>query len=451
MRVSAIGLGVGLVSAIAVSNASAESISQALASAYVSNPEINSARAQTRADDENLPIARSGYRPVISFFSTVSGNHTDSPSVADRTTFNSTVGLSVTQNIFTGFRVRNAVRASQAGILASREVLRNTVQNVLFDAAVAYYDVVSNTAILDLRQRNVLFLEEQVSAANERFSVGESTKTDVSQARARWASGRASVSLAEANLATSRAIYRQIIGHDPSGLRQEFPYSGLIPPALSAAVSLGESNHPLVVASIHQADAQAYVVKQLEGQRLPTVSLSGSATHNESFDTNSDPNNYSFTARFSVPLYQGGSISAQIRQAKEQYGMQKIAIDLARDQIRAAVVSAWAQIDAARGAIAAAQEGVSAANDALSGVEEEQKVGQRTTLDVLDAQSELLSTQETLVLAQRDRYVAGFSLLSATGRLTEAQLQLPAPSYDPVEHYDAVKNLPFGSRTPDGR
>jgi outer membrane protein len=153
----------------------------------------------------------------------------------------------------------------------------------------------------------------------------------------------------------------------------------------------------------------------------------------------------------SVPIYQGGAVSARVRQAKEQYGLRKVEIDLARDQVRAAVVTAWAQVAAARGAIAAAGEGIAAAEIALSGVQEEQRVGQRTTLDVLDQQQELLSARETLVLAQRDEMVSSFALLSAMGRLTAEQLRLPTPAYDPVEHYQAVKDKWGGVRTPDGR
>ncbi len=441
-----------LLAAALVSSAEAESIAQALASAYSSNPQINSARAQTRADDENIPIARAGRLPVVSLFSTITGRNTDTPLPgADNTTWDGAFGVQVTQNIFTGFRVRNALRQAEAGVLASRELLRNTVQNVLFDAAQAYQNVLRDGAILDIRRRNVLFLEEQVRAANERFNVGENTRTDVAQARARLASARAAVSLAGANLAISRATYRQIIGHDPKALTESFPYARLVPGALGQAVSIGQSGHPVILAAINQADAQAFVVKQVEGELLPTVSVQGTLQRSESFDTDIDPNTATILGRVSIPLYQGGGVSARVRQAKEQYGLRKIEVDVARDQVRAAVVSAWAQADAARGAIAAASEGVEAAEIALSGVQEERRVGQRTTLDVLDAQQELLNARETLVVARRDRVVASFSLLSAMGRLTAEALTLPAPLYDPGEHYRAVRNRIYGTRTPDAR
>jgi len=437
----------------AASSAAAETVIQALASAYASNPDINAARAQTRADDENVPIARGGLTPVISLFSTTTGSHTDQvlSATANKTTGSSTVGLSVTQNVFTGFRVTNAIRQAEIGVRASREVLRNTVQNKLFDAAQAYMDVVRDTAILDIRQRNVLFLREQVRSANERFNVGENTRTDVAQASARLATARAAVSLAEANLATSKATYRQIIGHDPQGLANGFPFGRLVPSSLQAAIHAGEDLHPLILASIHQADAQGYAVKRAEGELLPEVSLQGTLQHNESYNGNFDPNTATISAQVSIPIYAGGAAYGTIRQSKELYGLRKIQIDIARDQVRAAVVTAWAQVAAAVGAISAADEGVVAAEIALTGVQEEQRVGQRTTLDVLDAQRELLGARETVLVAQRDRAVASFALLSAMGRLTAEALSLPTPAYDPTEHYRAVRTKLIGTRTPDGR
>lgn len=441
---------IGIFPVFLAGSASAETIIQALASAYASNPQINSARAQTRADDENVPIARSGRLPIVSLFSTTTGQSTDRPLVT-QDSLDTTVGLQVTQNLFTGFRVTNAIKQAEIGVLASRELLRNTVQNVLFDAAQAYMDVLRDIAILDIRRRNVLFLDEQVRAANERFNVGENTRTDVSQARARLATSRAAVSLAEANLAISRATYRQVVGHDPRNLADGFPFGRLVPRGLTQAIEFGQDAHPVILAAIHQADAQAYAVKQVEGELLPQVSLEGTVQHDESFVGDPDPNSAAIVGRVTIPLYAGGAVYGRVRQSKEEYGLRKIEIDVARDQVRAAVVSAWAQVEAAEGALAAAREGVSAAEIALSGVQEEQRVGQRTTLDVLDAQQELLSARETGIVAQRDRVVASFALLSAMGRLTAEQLGLPTPVYDPTEHYRAVRGKFIGTRTPDGR
>lgn len=443
----------GLAFAWFASAASAETIAQALASAYSSNPEINSARAQTRSVDENVPIALAGRRPNISAFSTITGDTTNrpSPSTLQYSTVTGAYGLQVTQNLFTGFRVRNSILQSEAGVLASRESLRNTVQNVLFDAAQAYMDVVRDSAVVDIRRSNVLFLEEQVRASEERFNVGENTRTDVAQTRARLAEARSGVSLAESNLATSRATYRRIIGHDPRGLDGGFPYGRLIPRAVSQAIIVGEGSHPIVLAAIHQADAQAFVVKQIEGELLPSVTLEATGQQAYEFDIHTNQAQATITGRLSIPIYQGGAVAARVRQAKEDYGRLKIEIDLARDQVRAAVSTAWAQVAASRDAIVAAREGVEAAEIALTGVQEEQKVGQRTQLDVLNQQQELLNARETLIVAERGLVVASFALVSAVGRLTAEDLRLPAASYDPGAHYQAVRNKWGGTRTPDGR
>ncbi len=431
--------------------ASAETIAQALAATYRSNPQINSARAQTRSDDENVAIAKSDLRPIISAFSTVTGRSTSLEGRGTTNTLDGSIGLQVQQNIFQGFRVRNAIRQSEAGVLASRELLRNTVQNVLFDASQAYMDVLRDIALIEIRRRNVIFLEEQARAEQERFNVGENTRTDVAQTRARLASARAALSLAGANLATSRAVYRQLVGRDPRGLVGGFPFGRFIPNQLEGAIVVGQNGHPIILASIHQADAQAFAVKQAEGALLPSVSVESTFQHNESFNTSSDPNSATITGRLSVPIYQGGGVSARVRQAKEQYGLRKVEIDVAREQVRAAVATAWATLEASAGSIAAANEGVAAAEIALTGAQEEQRVGQRTTLDVLNQQQELLNARETLIIAERDQVVSSFALLSAMGRLTAETLGLDTPVYDPTEHYQAVTDKWFGVRTPDGR
>jgi outer membrane protein len=322
--------------------ASAQTIVDTLVSAYQNNPEINSARAAARANDEAVPIAKSGYRPIVSLFSNLTAERSGSKVTPYENTVDGSYGLVVTQNLFTGFRVRNAVRGSEADVLASHELLENVVQNVLFDAAQAYFDIARDGAILDLRESNVIFLEEQVGAANDRYQVGEGTVTDVAQAQARLAQSRADVSLAAANLQTSRATYREIVGSEIGTQVSAFPYSRLIPGQLEQAIILGQNDHPVILATIHQADAQGFAIKGIEGELLPTVSLEGQVVHDESFETNDDPNSFSLFGRISIPIYQGGAVAGRIRQAKERYGQARIEIDLARDQVRTAVISAWA-------------------------------------------------------------------------------------------------------------
>jgi outer membrane protein len=424
-----------------IAPAGADTLTDALAAAYWTNPDINVARAQTRIADEALPIAKSALRPNI----TGSGSITESSRIGD---IDSRVGLEVTQDVFRGFRTKNAKLEADAAILASRQALASVVQDVLFDAAEAYMNVLRDQALLELRRTNVRFLSEQLKAAQDRFDVGETTRTDVAQTRARLSGAQANVSLAEANLNASRAVYRQVIGREPGKLTPGYSYKRLIPGALAQALKSGQANHPAILAAIYNADAAAFVVKQVEGELLPTISVEGRAEQAFGID---DSNSVSITGRLRVPLYQGGGVSARVRQAKETLGLRQIEVDVRRTQVRAAVVSSWGQLQAAKAAIIAASAQVEAARIALNGVQEEQRVGQRTTLDVLDAQEELVDARANLVVVQRDSIVASFLLLSSIGRLSAENLNLPVERYDPAAHYEAVKDKWFGLRTPDGR
>ncbi|MGQ7794356.1 TolC family outer membrane protein [Faunimonas sp. B44] len=435
-------------------SAGAETVIQALAAAYSNNPEINAARGDTRVADEGVPLAKSGRRPTVSATGDVTMQSFEQrrngvPGSQTRT--DGTLGLQVTQNLFRGFRTQNEIREADANVLGSRQQLENTVQSVLFEAAQAYMNVIRDAAILDVRRQTVGFLEEQVRAAQDRFEVGETTRTDVAQTRARLAASVSEVSLAEANLRASEATYRRVIGHEPRALQANFPFAKHLPRSLGQAVELGQTQHPAILATIYRSEAAAFAVKQLEGQLLPTVSLQGNAQTQFGIGNSDYNNSVSITGRVTVPLYQGGAISAQVRQAKEQLGVRKIETDVTRDQVRASTVSSWGQLDAAKASIISASAQVEAARIALAGVQEERAVGQRTTLDVLNAEQELLDARVNLILAQNDRFVASFALLGSTGRLTPTVLGIPVEVYRPEAHYEAVKDKWYGLRTPDGR
>jgi outer membrane protein len=450
----ALMLALAVAACLGAAPAEAQTLPQALAAAYWNNPEINAARAQTRSVDETVPLAKSGNRPRVSAFTSVTRQIANQriegrTSGEDRT--DGAVGLAVEQDIFRGFRTRNAIREAEASVLASRHTLANTVQNVLFDAAEAYMDVLRDRAVLQLRARNVEFLQEQLQASQDRFEVGEATRTDVAQTRARLAESQAQVSLAEANLRASMATFRQVVGVEATSLAPGFVFGNALPNSLPAAIEIAQGGHPAILAAIYTADAAAFDVKQIEGEFLPTVSIEGSTQRTFGIDNDNLRDVATVTGRVTVPIYQAGAASARLRQAKELMGEARIAVDIRRAQVRAAVVAAWYQLEAATAAIAAATTAVEAAQVALEGVQEELRVGQRTTLDVLDAQQELLDARVTLVLAQRDRVVASFALLSATGYLNAERLNLPTARYDPQEHYLEVRDKWFGLRTPDGR
>jgi outer membrane protein len=330
--------------------------------------------------------------------------------------------------------------------------LRTTEQTTLFNGAQAYMNVLRDTAILDLQRNNVEVLEEQLRQTRDRFTVGEVTRTDVAQAESRLAAARSQVALAEANLQTSIATFRQIIGVEPRQLAPGRPIDRLVPRSLAASVDIGIAEHPAVISALHAVDAAEMQVRVAEGALSPTLNLVGNVQQGWNSQVSGDQTlSASVAAQLSVPIYQGGAAYAQIRQAKETAGQRRIEAEATRDQVRAAVISSWGQLQSAKANVQAAQAQVTAAEVALTGVREEARVGQRTTLDVLNQQQELLNARVNLITAQRDRVVASYSVVQATGRLTSKALGLNIAQYSANQHFDQVKDLFWGVRTPDGR
>lgn len=442
--------------------AHSETLNGALAKAYQNNSSLNSARAGVRVTDEGVAIAKSGYRPTVNSRLSWTYSSTDTRRLTGDTSTRSSVGsvtVSLDQTLFDGFRTTNNVRAAQAQVYAARENLRNTTQTVLFDAVQAYMNVIRNRQIVDLRARNIEFLSEQLRAARVRLEVGEGTRTDVAQADASLAGSRALLNAARADAQSAEAVYRQIILTDPKNLKMPAPYKGVVT-NFDRALRVALDEHPAIKATEHVADAFAFQVKSAEGALLPSLSASASVSAS---DTNVSPNpaigpsasNQSTSAAvgvtLSVPIYQAGRASATVRQAKQQLGQGRIDIDTTRDNVRAAVASAVSQFVASKASVTANGQLVSAARLALNGVVEERRVGQRTTLDVLDAQSDLISAQINLVNSQADSVVASYAILSAIGRLSPSRLALAVREHDPEEHFNAVKDMWYGLRTPDGR
>jgi outer membrane protein len=304
-----------------------------------------------------------------------------------------------------------------------------------------------------LRKNNITVLEEQLRQTRDRFNVGEVTRTDVAQAESSLASARSDYFTAEANLQNSVANYRQVIGVEPTRLEPARPIENLLPRTMSAAVNVALGEHPAIQAALHAVDSAELQVKLVEGELAPTVNIVGTAQQNYAYQgiPGSRLFNGSVVGQVNVPIYTGGEVYARVRQAKELLGQARLQADLQRDSVRAAVVSAWGQLDSARAVIQSSQAAVKAAEIALDGVREEAKVGQRTTLDVLNAQQLLLNTRVSLVTAQRDRVVASYAVMASVGRLTAANLSLAVVQYDPTVHLDQVKDKWIGLRTPDGR
>lgn len=452
----------GMLGAMSGSPALAQTMDAALSRAYSANPTLNAQRASVRATNENVPQALSGYRPRVTASADIGASITESdiPAGAQGATHSRNVsrfnprgaGLQIDQNIFDGGKTRSSVSQAESQVLGARATLRNTEQNVLLDAATSYMNVLRDTAILNLNRNNVDVLEEQLRQTRDRFQVGEVTRTDVAQAEARLSSAQSQAILAESNLKTSIARFRQNVGIEPKQLAPGRPVENLMPKSLPRALGLALQGHPAIIAALHGVDAAELQVKVTEADLYPTLGVRGLVTQrydNQFFGDNRT--SASAVATLTIPIYEGGQVYSRTRQAKETAGQRRIDVDTSRDSVRAAVVSAWGAHEAAKAQITSAQAQVQAAETALAGVREEAKVGQRTTLDVLNAQQDVINAQITLASSERDVVVASYAILSAIGHLTANRLGLAVAEYKPSEHYNAVKDKWIGLSTPDGR
>lgn len=464
MKLSAgVALAALLMSHVMTTPVMAETIEAALIRAYQNNPQLNAQRASVRATDENVPQALSGYRPKVAVTASVGTQFTDTAqntNVGGRLSTTSlagvnaprSVGATVTQTLFNGGQTANRTRAAESQVSASREGLRVLEQTVLFAAATIYMDYLRDSAIVEVQKSNVRVLEQTLKQTRDRFNVGEVTRTDVAQSEAQLAAGRTQLLTAESNLTTTRANYRRIIGNDPGNLAPGSPVDRFLPTTLTGAIDRGLLENPNVTAAMYGIDVSFLQVKVNEGALFPTVTLQGSVQ--QAYESNMATYRAfgaSAVAQLTVPVYQGGAEYALIRQSKESLAQQRLNLEQVRDQTRATVAQAWGQLVAGKAQVTSAQSQVSASEIALNGVREEARVGQRTTLDVLNAQQALVNARVALVTAQHDRVVASYSVLNSIGRLSPTVLNLATNVYDPSVHYHQVRDSWGGVRTPDGR
>jgi outer membrane protein len=438
----------------------------ALIQAYQNNPQLNAQRAATRATDETVPTALSGYRPQIIGASSLTEQYleyrTRLPSPAgniypktEGAVAVPAAGLTVSQTLYNGFQTTNRTRQAEAQVFAARETLRLAEQSTLLNAAIAYMNLLRDAAILDLQRSNVNVLEVTLRQTRDRFSLGEVTLTDVAQAESSLAAGKSQLAIAQSNYVTSKGQYRQVIGVDPPAKpAAAVPVDRLFPQTFAGAVERGRTQHPFITTAMYNVDVATLQVKVAEGALYPTLSAVGNVQ--KSLGSTSalavtESLSASIGAQLTVPLYQGGAEFAVIRQAKETLGQRRLELDAARDQVQATVVQAWSQLDAAKSNVVATQAQVAASETALYGVREEARTGQRTTLDVLNAQQALVNARSALVAARRDRVAASYSVLAAVGGLSPQNLGLATKVYDPIVHYQQVRDAWSGVRIPDGR
>ena len=442
-------LGVALVATTAVisGSAQAQSLRDALASAYKYNPRLDAERARQRATDEEVSRAHSGYRPVIAGSADIGYQRTDTKPNSNSAgeTHPKGYGVTASQPIFNGFRTLNGVRVAEATVRAGRETLRNVEQSVLLEAATAYVDVVRDQAIVKLRENNVEVLTRELRATRDRFSVGEVTRTDVAQAEARRAAAVSALDLARANLKTSRATFERVVGFPPSTLAEQRAPNRLLPKSLNEAVDITLKESPLVVAALYTEQAARYTVDQVWGELLPSIRVD--ASYGRRFDTSTsldEVETTTVTGRLDVPLYDAGDTQARVRQAKHTHVSRLQQIEQQRTEAKSATISAWSSLVAARAQIEADELQVSATGTALAGVREEERVGQRTLLDVLNAEQEALNAQVQLATTKRNLVVASYALLASIGRLSIPELGTNAIAYDVEAHYHEVRRKWWG-------
>jgi outer membrane protein len=455
---SGICLGVVTCVALAVPPALAESLPEALAKAYQSNPHLNAERARQRATDENVPQALAGYRPQL-LASLSGGLQAVRNLLPDNTVQSATlkpwqIGVTVTQVLFNGFKTANSVRVAELQVRSGREALRNVGQGVLLDAVTAYMNVLSNQSLVEAQRANVAFLRETQGITQKRLNAGDVTPTDTAQAEARLNRGLADLNAAEVALAISQATYAQVIGNPPAQLRPAEIVDRYGPRSRDDATGLAFREHPAVMAAGFDVDVASTSIRVAESSLMPSITVQGSASHSK----DSDPtlgtfrtDQASVIGQLNQPIYDGGTAASQTRQAKEVTAQSRLVLDQVRNQARTAAVSAWVANEGAKIAVAASESEVRAATVALEGVQREAAGGQRTTVDVLNSQQDLISAKARLIGALRDRVIASYSLLAAIGRLDVKTLSLNTPDYLPEVHYHQVRDAWHGLRTPSGQ
>ncbi|RHW16701.1 hypothetical protein D1610_14390 [Sphingomonas gilva] len=421
---------------------------EALVKAYNGNPTLSGARAQVRATDENVPIARAAGLPSIGATADFDNNIiSDSNSLAspDRSL---RAGVNLSVPLFQGGLVRNSVNAAEARVLAARQGLRGTESDLFTDVVSAYMDVIRDESIVQLNQQNVRVLEVNLQATQDRFEVGDLTRTDVAQSEARLAIARGQLRGAEAGLISSRENYVRLVGDAPGTLTPPPPLPNM-PDAPTTAVDVALTENPFLGAARQQADATRYDVGVARASRLPRISAVvggnytnylGSLGDDTGVNVGQSGTAASGGLSLTLPLFQGGEPAARVRQAQ---ALRSQALEQVTETERSVIANVRAAYSSWRSALAvieSSQVAVDANRLSLEGVRAENSVGNRTILDILNAEQELLNSQVTLVTARRDAYVAGFALLAAMGRAEANDLGLDGgPLYDPVANYDRVR------------
>lgn len=436
----------------------AETLKEALAAAYASNPQLMAQRAALRAVDEGVAAANAGFLPQINGIGQFSRGNIDRK-IGDADVFpidinSDSYTVNVDQNFFNGFQDYNSRKQAVRTVRASREQLVSVEQQVLLDAVTAYMNVLRDEAVVELNQNNIQVLERQLQASRDRFRVGEVTRTDVAQSEARLEGAKSTLLSAEATLAGSRALYQRVIGRPPATL-QTPTQSPDIPKTLDEAIEIAVAESPGVKTARYNEEAARYAINSAKGALLPSVGVRASYNRREGITSNAAGSSTvdliddqtTVTVQVSVPLYNGGARHSSVRRAKQVRSQRMMEIYQAERSAQEQALVAWDNHRASKGQIVSSEAQVRANEIALEGVRQEAYVGSRTTLDVLNAEQELLNSRVSLVRAQRNESVAAYNLVSAIGRLTARDIGLGVDLYDETAYYDKVNDKFIGLDT----
>ena len=432
---------------LAATSASGQSIEEALANAYLTNPGLQAARAKLRATDETVNQAISGWRPNVEFntfagFSRVESLNESTGSRGLRKP--RSAEISVEQNIYAGGRTVAETEQREFDVLWRRAQLAEVEQDVLLDAATAYMNVFRDQAVVDLQKNNERVLQRQLEATKDRFSVGEVTRTDVSQAEARVARAKADRIQAEGDLDNSRTTFERVVGSAASDLNAPSFFLEL-PKTQADAIEIATKKNPSVLSALYVEKAAKKNIRRVEGELLPTLDIVGSLSKSENESSRGSTNETSqIIATLTIPIYQQGAVSSRVREAKQEAAQRRLEYDDQRRVAIEATRTAWEDLETARARIDAFRIEIESSEIALEGVRQEANVGSRTVLDVLDAEQELLDAQVNLVRAERDEFVAATELAAALGKLTAKEYNLNVDYYDELEHYNKVRDKIYG-------
>ena len=429
----------------------ADTLFGAMEKAYVTNPTLNAARAGQRATDERVPQALSGWRPSVTVFgdaqseSVVKNDQQQGWALRQERTESGSLAIALNQPVFQGFRTVESTKAAEAEVDAGQQGLLQTEQQVLFNVVQAYMDVYAGRQLVVLRRQDVAALQTQVTASNERFAVGEITRTDVAQSEARLAESRNALVQVQTRLAQDIATYIQLVGNEPGKL--SYPKISKLPKSLSSALDIAGEINPRLLAQAFVEVAANSNIGIARAALLPSAGLEARAlTADSDFgEDRTGIRSASIAAQLSIPIYESGLAYSQVREAKQRASQSRIQlIEVARD-VRSAVAQSWNDYMGLGQIIQNTKTQVRAAQLALTGVQQEYQAGTRTTLDVLDAQRELVLSQVLQVNAEKSRVVAGYQLLAAIGRLTARDIGLSVPLYEPEENYLRVRDKWIGT------